>query len=77
MARKFSEWQLPRNEGPLDRAIRIVLGLAILALIFIGPESLWGLLGFIPLVTGIVGYCPLYEMLDVSTVGTPHRVMHV
>jgi cadmium resistance protein CadD (predicted permease) len=64
------------NVGPLDRAIRIVLSLALLALIFVGSQSLWGLVGFIPLFTGIAGYCPLYAMLDFSTVGTPHRIRH-
>jgi hypothetical protein len=76
MARTLSEWQVPTNVGPLDRAIRIVLGLALLALVFAGPESLWGLVGFVPLLTGLAGYCPLYAMLDFSTVGTPHRVKH-
>ena len=68
--------QIPVNVGPLDRAIRIVLGLALLALIFAGPESMWGLVGFVPLLTGIAGYCPLYAMLGLSTVGTPHRIRH-
>lgn len=76
MARTPAEWHIPTNVGPLDRAIRIVLGLVLLALVFIGPESLWGLVGFVPLVTGIAGYCPLYGMFDFSTVGTPHRVKH-
>lgn len=76
MARTFSEWRIPTNAGPLDRAIRVVLGLALLALVFVGPESLWGLVGVVPLVTGIAGYCPLYAMLGFSTVGTPHRVKH-
>ena len=68
--------ELSVNMGPLDRAIRIVLGLALLALIYVGPHSFWGLVGFVPLLTGIVGYCPLYAMLGVSTVGTPHRIRH-
>ena len=76
MARTLSEWQVPTNVGPLDRAIRIVFGLALLALVFAGPQSLWGLVGFVPLLTGLAGYCPLYAMLDFSTVGTPHRVKH-
>ena len=76
MARTLSEWRIPTNVGPLDRAVRIVLGLALLALTFVGPESLWGLVGFVPLFTGIAGYCRLYAMLDFSTVGTPHRVKH-
>jgi len=76
MVRKLSDWRIPINEGPFDRAMRIVAGLAILSLMFVGPESLWGLLGFIPLITGVVGYCPLYGLFHVSTVGRPHRVRH-
>lgn len=76
MARTLSEWRVPTNVGPFDRAMRIVAGLVLLALIFVGPESLWGLAGLVPLVTGVAGYCPLYAMLDFSTVGTPHRVKH-
>lgn len=76
MAYTLSERQLPINVGPLDRAIRIVLGLVLLALAIAGPESLWGLAGVVPLLTGIAGYCLLYAMLDFSTVGTPHRAEH-
>ena len=76
MAYTLSERQLPINAGPLDRAVRIVLGLVLLALAIAGPESLWGLIGIAPLLTGTAGYSPLYAMLDFSTVGTPHRVIH-
>ncbi|HSD88109.1 MAG TPA: DUF2892 domain-containing protein [Kofleriaceae bacterium] len=55
------------NESTLDRVLRIALGLAVLSLLFIGPKSAWGLLGIIPLATGIVGYCPLYAALGLST----------
>jgi hypothetical protein len=55
------------NEGTLDRALRIGLGVALLALVFVGPRSLWGLVGLIPLGTGIVGFCPLYRLVGAST----------
>ena len=55
------------NIGTLDRTIRIVLGVVLLALVFVGPQTRWGYLGLIPLVTGIVGYCPLYRVLGIST----------
>ena len=58
------------NEGNLDRIVRIVLGLALLSLVFIGPQSLWGLVGLIPLGTGLVGFCPMYRLLGISTCGT-------
>lgn len=76
MARKFSEWQFAVNEGPMDRAVRIALGLALLAIMFVGPQSLWGVVGVVPLATGIVGYCPIYAILGFSTVGSPHKVTH-
>jgi len=50
------------NEGKLDRAIRIVLGLALIAMVFIGPQTPWGWIGAVPLLTGLVGYCPLYSV---------------
>ena len=55
------------NEGTLDRVIRFVLGIGILSLAFAGPRSAWGYIGVIPLVTGAVGFCPLYRMIGVST----------
>jgi hypothetical protein len=59
------------NEGTIDRAIRIVLGLALLSVFFFGPRSLLGLIGLVPLVTGIVGYCPLYALFGVRTCAAP------
>jgi len=64
-------WLL-RNEGGTDRAIRIGLGIVLLSLLFVGPQSLWGLVGIVPLATGLVGFCPLYALLGVST--CPRRV---
>lgn len=58
---------LPQNEGTLDRALRVVLGLALLSLVFFGPKTLWGLVGLVPLVTGLIGSCPLYSLLGLRT----------
>jgi membrane protein implicated in regulation of membrane protease activity len=58
---------LSANEGFLDRLIRIVVGLVLLALVFVGPHTPLGWLGLIPLATGIVGYCPLYRLLGINT----------
>ncbi|KPQ07201.1 MAG: Protein of unknown function (DUF2892) [Rhodobacteraceae bacterium HLUCCA12] len=63
-----------RNTGTIDRAIRIVVGLALLAGFFLAPESdlRWlFLIGIIPLVTGLFGTCPLYSILGISTCSTP------
>ena len=58
---------MTRNEGSIDRAIRIALGLAILAMVFVGPKTWVGLVGLIPLVTGVYGFCPLYRVLGLRT----------
>jgi hypothetical protein len=55
------------NEGLADRLIRVTLGLAALSLAFVGPQTPWGYLGLIPLLTGIVGFCPLYRLVGIST----------
>jgi len=61
------------NEGTIDRAIRIVLGVALLSLTVIGPRSLWGLIGAVPLLTGLIGFCPLYKVLGIRTCPVPDR----
>jgi hypothetical protein len=61
---------LPRNEAMWDRGLRVVLGLAVLSLIFWGPKSLWGLVGLLPLLTGLAGSCPMYTLAGVGTCPT-------
>jgi hypothetical protein len=61
------------NEGTIDRAIRIVLGLGILSLAFIGPQSPLGYLGLVPLTTGLIGFCPLYKLVGLNTCPVPKR----
>lgn len=58
---------MTRNEGTLDRALRIIAGLVLLSLVFVGPQTLWGLVGVIPLLTGVLGYCPAYSLLGINT----------
>lgn len=58
---------LMRNEGTVDRVIRVILGLGLLSLIFVGPKTLWGLVGLVPLLTGLLGRCPLYTLLGIKT----------
>lgn len=57
------------NEGTLDRVIRGVIGLALITLVFVGPKTLWGLVGIVPLATGLTGFCPLYRILGLRTTG--------
>ncbi|MDX1824215.1 MAG: DUF2892 domain-containing protein [Thiohalomonadales bacterium] len=58
-----------KNVGTVDKVIRIILGLVLLALVFVGPQTPWGWIGIIPLVTGLIGFCPLYSVLGMNTCG--------
>ena len=61
---------LKKNVGSLDRALRIIVGLALLAGFFLnrdGAYSLLYLIGIIPLVTGLLSSCPLYTILGLRT----------
>jgi len=59
------------NEGTADRAIRVVAGLVLLSLTFLGPKTPWGLVGIVPLLTGLTGFCPLYRLLGIRTCAAP------
>lgn len=63
------ELMMPCNEGSLDRVLRIVVGVALIAIVFVGPQTAWGWIGIVPLLTGILGYCPAYSLLGISTCG--------
>ncbi len=56
-----------RNEGTVDRVVRVVLGAGLLSLVFIGPQTAWGWIGVVPLATGLIGNCPVYSILGIST----------
>jgi len=58
------------NEGTLDRVLRVAFGLALLALTQFGPHTPWGYLGVIPLLTGLVGFCPIYRIFGADTRST-------
>lgn len=58
------------NEGTIDRALRIIVGVVLLAMFFMYPGAswrYWTLIGVVPLLTGLVGTCPLYSILGMST----------
>lgn len=55
------------NVGTTDRWIRIVMGLVLIALVFTGPRTAWGWIGLVPLLTGVLGFCPMYATLSMST----------
>ncbi len=55
------------NEGTIDRAVRIIAGLALIALTYTGTLPVWGYIGVVPLLTGILGICPAYSIFGIST----------
>jgi Protein of unknown function (DUF2892) len=57
------------NVGSLDRAVRIVIGLALLSLLYYvdGPNRWWGLIGLMPLGTALFRWCPAYTPFGIST----------
>lgn len=61
------------NESAIDRGFRIVLGIVLLSVVFVGPKTEWGWIGLVPLLTGIIGWCPLYRLLGVHTNQAPPK----
>jgi len=55
------------NEGTIDRSLRVVVGLVLIGLAATGTVGVWGWIGVLPLVTGIVGFCPAYAIFGMST----------
>jgi hypothetical protein len=55
------------TEHPIERVIRVLVGLGGISLVFFGPKSALGWFGLIPLLTGVTGLCPLYTILGFST----------
>jgi hypothetical protein len=67
---------MTRNVGTADRAIRVLVGLALLSLVFALDGNLrwWGLVGLQPLATGLLGWCPLYIPFGIDTSQQARRV---
>jgi len=55
------------NVGGIDRGLRILVGLILIALVFVGPKTNWGWLGVVPLFTGLIGWCPPYAIFGFNT----------
>jgi hypothetical protein len=58
------------NIGKVERIVRIVIGMAVLSLAFVGPRAQWAYLGIFPILSGVIGWCPPYALLGISTVRT-------
>ena len=58
---------MKKNISSMERIIRIVVGAVVVSLAFWGPETPWAYLGIIPIVIGLVGWCPPYAVLGIST----------
>lgn len=56
-----------KNIGGIDKVLRVIVGLVLLSLVFIGPQTAWGWVGLVPLFTGAFGFCPLYKILGLNT----------
>lgn len=56
------------NVGPVDRLLRIIVGLLV-AIVGVMFDSWWGLVGLVPLATGLFKFCPLYVPFKISTAG--------
>lgn len=57
----------PSNEHKVERVVRVLLGVGLLGLTVVGPQTPWGLIGLVPLATGLIGSCPLYTLFGIST----------
>ena len=55
------------NIGRIERVLRAVVGLGLIAIIFVGPKTAWGYLGLVPLATAILGWCPTYALFGINT----------
>lgn len=58
---------MSRNEGTLDRVLRVIVGLVLIALALTGTLTPWGWIGIVPLATGILGVCPVYSLFGIRT----------
>lgn len=58
---------MSKNEGNVDRALRVIAGLVLIVLAATGTVGVWGWIGVVPVLTGLMGWCPLYTVLGINT----------
>lgn len=56
-----------KNVGSIDRILRTIVGVVLIALVFVGPQTPWGWIGIVPLFTGLIGWCPAYIPFGLNT----------
>ncbi|MFV2056645.1 MAG: DUF2892 domain-containing protein [Thiohalomonadales bacterium] len=56
-----------KNVGTIDKVIRIALGAGLISLVFVGPQTPWGWVGVVPILTAFISFCPFYPLLGIST----------
>jgi hypothetical protein len=68
-SRMPTEVFMPKNIGDVDKIIRVIIGLALLSLLFLveGNARWWGLIGIGPILTVVMGWCPGYSLIGIST----------
>ena len=62
-----------KNVGSIDRILRIVVGLGLISLVFVGPQTPWGWIGVVPLLTAFISFCPLYTLIGIRTCPIDHK----
>lgn len=55
------------NQGNIERVLRVLVGLVLIALAWTGTVGVWGWIGVVPLATGLMGWCPAYTLLGINT----------
>lgn len=58
---------MAHNVGGIDRALRLIVGLGLISIVFIGPQTAWGWIGIVPITTALLGWCPAYKLLGLKT----------
>lgn len=64
---------MTKNVGGIDRILRILVGLVLIALAVTGTVGVWGYIGVVPLFTALLGWCPAYAILKVNTCGSCNK----
>lgn len=60
-------YKMTKNIHPIERIVRVVVGITLVSLAFWGPKNMWFLLGVVPALTGFIGWCPPYSVFGINT----------